>query len=352
MSLAASPIPSTTSTMADHAYPDAITAAAPALPAPPAPPATFRDVPWSWLDLLVGVAPIGVYIAGYNVALSLLASLQVRSEAAGWVFFGFELILMVWSFAYPLWRARRYGMRWRIPLRTLALESLIAIPLWFGVVFVVGIARLVYTLVFGIDESLVPSVAGANPRGLTWFLFLVAIYAPIAEELFFRGMIYNGLRRRMPWGVAAILQGAMFGVMHWYSVTYVGWATLLGILLAVAYEWRKTLITPIAIHVCQNLFTFVAVVVMAMNTPMLGVMGTPDGDATLTHVTPGSCADAAGLRAGDVVLAVDGKAVTTFRELRDTVRTLRVGDVVVIEFLRDGENKSVEVTLKNQISSE
>jgi S1-C subfamily serine protease len=62
-------------------------------------------------------------------------------------------------------------------------------------------------------------------------------------------------------------------------------------------------------------------------------------------VFPGSPAAAAGLRDGDVVVAVDGERIDDRRDLAALVMPHVPGDVVVLEVVRDGETLQVSVTL-------
>ncbi len=47
-----------------------------------------------------------------------------------------------------------------------------------------------------------------------FFALLVAVLAPIAEEIFFRGMIFRALKNGMGLWPAAIVSGLLFGAMH------------------------------------------------------------------------------------------------------------------------------------------
>jgi hypothetical protein len=72
------------------------------------------------------------------------------------------------------------------------------------------------------------------------------------------------------------------------------------------------------------------------------------GDAPglrLSGVRPGSPADAAGLRAGDVIVALGGRAVKDLYAYSDALYAHQPGDRVEIVFLRDGERRTVTATL-------
>ena len=59
--------------------------------------------------------------------------------------------------------------------------------------------------------------------------------------------------------------------------------------------------------------------------------------ALIAGVAPGSAAEKAGIRTGDVISAVDGHTVRSAAELRRTIGMLRVGDKVELSLQRDGK---------------
>jgi len=63
--------------------------------------------------------------------------------------------------------------------------------------------------------------------------------------------------------------------------------------------------------------------------------------ALVSQVLEGSAAEKAGLQAGDVVTAINGRAVKDAAGLRNTIGLLSVGDRVDIELLRDGKPRKV-----------
>jgi putative serine protease PepD len=67
--------------------------------------------------------------------------------------------------------------------------------------------------------------------------------------------------------------------------------------------------------------------------------------ARLGEVTSGGAADKAGLQAGDVVTAVDGKAIASGDALVAAVRSHRPGDDVKITLTRNGKSQTVTATL-------
>jgi putative serine protease PepD len=67
--------------------------------------------------------------------------------------------------------------------------------------------------------------------------------------------------------------------------------------------------------------------------------------AQIERVVSGSPADTAGLQAGDVVTAIDGKAITDANDLTANVGTRAPGDKITLTITRNGSTKSIAVTL-------
>jgi S1-C subfamily serine protease len=71
-----------------------------------------------------------------------------------------------------------------------------------------------------------------------------------------------------------------------------------------------------------------------------------DGGAPVVqHVVPGSGAEAAGLRVGDVIIRADGIAVTTVEDVRQVVATKGPGELLDLDVKRDEVAVTVHVTL-------
>jgi membrane protease YdiL (CAAX protease family) len=82
------------------------------------------------------------------------------------------------------------------------------------------------------------------------------LVAPLAEETFFRGFMFGGLRR-FGFFWAALVSGLLFSAVHLNPGGLIPLA-LVGMLFAWAYTRTGSLWTPIYAHLTFNLVSFVA----------------------------------------------------------------------------------------------
>ncbi|MGE3773735.1 MAG: DegQ family serine endoprotease [Gammaproteobacteria bacterium] len=73
--------------------------------------------------------------------------------------------------------------------------------------------------------------------------------------------------------------------------------------------------------------------------------------AVLVNIVPGSPAEKAGLRPGDVVTGANGRAIRDAASLRNQVGLLRVGDRITLEVLRDGKRMQVAANIGARTAS-
>jgi Do/DeqQ family serine protease len=72
----------------------------------------------------------------------------------------------------------------------------------------------------------------------------------------------------------------------------------------------------------------------------------PKGGAVVVAVHGGSAAAEAGIRAGDVVLVVNGRATPSSAQVRNAIGLMRVGETVNLRLLRAGSHLEVAATLR------
>lgn len=104
-----------------------------------------------------------------------------------------------------------------IGLEKFKLKYLAAAVAGFGVYFL--LVRTILEVALRhvpIDENEVQELGYAALGGWEMVLAFVAlvIITPIAEEMVFRGFMFNGIRRRLPFWATAIIVSAVFGWVH------------------------------------------------------------------------------------------------------------------------------------------
>ena len=73
--------------------------------------------------------------------------------------------------------------------------------------------------------------------------------------------------------------------------------------------------------------------------------------AQVTTVRTGSPADTAGLKAGDVITAVDGTSIGSAADLASAIQNHSAGDTVTIAYTRDGKDATVQVKLASRATA-
>ena len=68
----------------------------------------------------------------------------------------------------------------------------------------------------------------------------------------------------------------------------------------------------------------------------------------VVEVNEFSPAEKAGVKAGDLIVKVDGQRVKTFDELKEIKNSKNEGDSLKLEVIRDGKSKTMDVTLTSE----
>jgi membrane protease YdiL (CAAX protease family) len=109
---------------------------------------------------------------------------------------------------------------------------------------------IVYSAVFGEPEQEdIAESFGSVPVQI----LLIVVAASVSEEVCFRGMLFGGLRRRMPMLAAGLVSGAVFGALHAVTgLSAVPPLIAFGLIMAVLYEKTGSIVPPILLHMLNN----------------------------------------------------------------------------------------------------
>ncbi len=100
---------------------------------------------------------------------------------------------------------------------------------------------------------------GESPVADVIVAALVIGVAPLTEEIFFRGFMFGGLRRRMPFIAAAGISAGIWGLFHYTGSGTWGVVVQLvafGVILSWLYERTGSIWPPVAVHVLNNAIAF------------------------------------------------------------------------------------------------
>jgi membrane protease YdiL (CAAX protease family) len=147
---------------------------------------------------------------------------------------------------------RRGGLTWRDIGRRLFRGLLIGVPAWLVGMLVYLVLLVVLAELIGppsAQDLLVEQIASSLNPLVT--VLAVVVVAPIAEEVFFRGVVYNAWEREYGYRRALLGSALLFGIVH-LSLYNFGPIFLLGLLLAYVYARTRSLLTVVAVHATFN----------------------------------------------------------------------------------------------------
>jgi membrane protease YdiL (CAAX protease family) len=108
----------------------------------------------------------------------------------------------------------------------------------------------VYTSIFGSPHQKdIAESFGAVPVQI----LLIVVAAPVSEEVCFRGLLFGGLRTRMPSLAAAAVSALIFGGLHALTgLSAVPPLIFFGFVLALLYEKTGSIVPGILLHMLNN----------------------------------------------------------------------------------------------------
>lgn len=209
------------------------------------------QVSWNGLDLFIVL--FSWFILSTNTAfnsagktLEQLGFTPFLADYIGAVAIHLLQLGIVWVVIFS-----KHKLSWRdFGFRPLTKKSTVQLIIWSMIGFVLNAAALSVTALIWSGES--SKADTIESSGFLLSLLMVAVIAPIVEEVVFRGVIYKYFRVKFGFLVGIILNGILFGLDHAPSWELVFNAAVMGAFFAYVYERSGTLWTPIIIHGLTN----------------------------------------------------------------------------------------------------
>ena len=118
--------------------------------------------------------------------------------------------------------------------------------------------NVLFSLLNFTESSKVYGQVAANQFSLSlaWGILLYGIVSPITEEIVFRGLVYNRLRRTFSLPISLITSSLLFGIYHG-NIVQAFYGFLLGLLIAWIYEKYGSFLMPVLIHSTANITIYI-----------------------------------------------------------------------------------------------
>jgi membrane protease YdiL (CAAX protease family) len=227
-----------------------------------APPWGVREI---LLALLAAVCITGLVVVASSALLAVLGIPSDRAEhdalGTAILLLG-QLVIDAGAVGAAAWLSlRRYhlgpvawGLRRQQPVSVPAVAGVLVASFATLLGYQAGVSAL------GLEalkpESNVPQGLFEHPQVMPLTLLLVVVVAPLAEEMFFRGFLFQGLRRALGTHGAALVSGFGFAAIHIMSRDLIGLLipfTVIGYLFAVLLASTGSLWNAVLVHFAFNL---------------------------------------------------------------------------------------------------
>ena len=216
----------------------------------PVPASESRDysVPWGVADTWIGV----LLLALLDVGLLIIALQDVRTQlvqSAALIFVQLAYLLplvVIFTWRRIHWKHLGFGT---FDWNTLGLGCGLLIAS-----YIVIIVHNLMLMAFGVDtqgDAIFKFFDSLESPG--WFFFVGAVLAPIVEEIFFRGFLFQGFRQRYGWVTSMLLSSAVFAVAHLDPVALIP-TFILGCLLAYMFQRSNSVWPGVILHFLVNAF--------------------------------------------------------------------------------------------------
>ena len=163
--------------------------------------------------------------------------------------FQYGIVIICYYYGYLIF-FKQYKIDFKKILKS---KSINPLSLLLDLVFYMFII-MIFGIIYGVILSLLSSGEGEISANIDYDIIniiIICLVAPIAEEIMFRGFIYNVLRKKGTY-IAIIVSSLLFGLFH-FNIVQLFSTIFLGILCCLINNKYKSIIPGILLHICNNL---------------------------------------------------------------------------------------------------
>ncbi|HSG45873.1 MAG TPA: type II CAAX endopeptidase family protein [Anaerolineales bacterium] len=221
------------------------------------------SVPWKPIDNWVAIILLVIIVVGMLVAAVSGWGERVAQNASLIIVQLIYLVPVIVVFAYR-----------RVPIRSLGFGK------FDWATMGLGCGLLIVSYMFILVHNMVLTFLGVDTQGEQileifamlespiWFILVGVVFAPIIEEIFFRGFLFQGFRQQYGWLRAGLLSSAIFAIGHLDPVALIP-TFILGCLLAYMYHRSNSVWPGIILHFLVNAMGMCAAYAMTQLPPDL-----------------------------------------------------------------------------------
>src|ERR1041384_1097569 len=221
------------------------------------------SVPWQPVDNWIGV----ILLAVVDLSLLLISLAGKKGQLAQ------SGILFVVQLAYLLPVVIIFAYR-RINWRAIGFSRFN----WGMVSLGCGLLVVAYLVIY--VHNLILTALGIPTQGVEisglfeqlhtpiWFFLVGAILAPLVEETFFRGFLFQGFRAKYGWITGMLLSSGTFAIAHLDIASLIP-TFLLGNLLAYLYHRTNSIWPGVILHMTVNTFGLLSIYFLTQHPSLI-----------------------------------------------------------------------------------
>ncbi|MEM8857138.1 MAG: type II CAAX endopeptidase family protein [Chloroflexota bacterium] len=221
---------------------------------------------WDWKDIVPMVIIFGFLYLTTQVAAIFLAGAQLDLETGGFSTEPDTFLILVYgllgtliAMLVPIFLVN--AIRKRYSLSSLGLGSIPHEWVWpaVGLGIAAALVRMLIAFVlleqYPVLEESAQALSEVFEFDQNWQMIVAGLMAtlivPFYEEVFFRGVVHNGLANRLGMWGAIIVAAILFGLIHIFPIQIIT-AFLLGLVLGWLYEKSDNIWIPVLCHMVNN----------------------------------------------------------------------------------------------------